>query len=401
MLITWLVVAMQILTLYQSIRVSRFSLRTIKNLPTNRPHKAAMICPCKGIDTTFETNISSMLCQGHPDYQIIFVIEDKADPAYEALQRIIASNKDKTTANNVEIVIAGHAVNNSQKVHNLLAAVKHTAEDREIFAFVDSDGCLPEHFLHSLGSQLWRMDRNIVATGYRWFVPEDDKLSSHTLSAVNAFFAGSLGDHHWNSAWGGAMAISKENFYKLKVDHIWQGTLSDDYAMTWAVRNNSEGNIYYMPHCLLPSFEKTSWSNLISFARRQFIITRRCLLGLWLLALTAFSQYIITMWGGLAFAVYLWATGSPLAVKAMILPAATYIGSTLKAMLRQYTTAKMLNKWSDRLKKSAFIDIWCQPVLAVFTWSIIISTTFSKTIVWRHKKYTIVSIDKTIIEQQD
>ena len=340
----------------------------------------------------------SLLKQKHPDYQVIFAVEDVSDPAYKILQELIEKYQDTTTACKVEIVVADHAKTNSQKVHNLLAATQVTLEDRELFAFVDSDGYLPSYFLHSIGSPLRRVDRNIVCTGYRWFVPEDNSLSSHTLSAMNAFFAGSLGNHHWNSAWGGAMAILKSNFYSCKVDQIWQGALSDDYSMTWAVRNNSKGYVYYMPLCLLPSFEKTSWYNLTSFARRQFIITRRCLGSLWWLALSSFSQYVLTLWGGLAYTIYLWNIGSPDVEKAAILPAVTLLSGIIKAVSRQYVASRILKLWRSKLIIPACIDIFCQPIMNVFTWLIILSTAFSKTIVWRQKKYSIISIDKTIIE---
>lgn len=376
----------------------RFSLRMFGQKPTNRPHKAAIICPCKGIDTTFEKNMSSLFHQDHPDYEIIFVVENESDPAYTILTRLIEEYRDKMQACKVAIVVAGYARNNSQKVHNLLAATEAVMPDREVFAFVDSDGWLPEYFLHSLGSQLRRTDRNIATTGYRWFVPEDNALSSHTMSAMNAFFAGLLGDHRWNSTWGGAMAILKDNFYKCKVDQIWQGALSDDYSMTWAVRNNSDGIVYYMPLCLLPSFEKTTWHNLIHFARRQFIITRRCLPGLWWMALAGFSQYIIAFWGGLAYTLYLWSIDSPLASKAAILPGITLAGGFIKACLRQYTAMKKLSEWKSRLVKASLIDIFLFPILSVFTWILITSTIFSKSVIWRNNKYTIESIDKTIIE---
>ncbi|MBN2841961.1 MAG: glycosyltransferase family 2 protein [Sedimentisphaerales bacterium] len=397
MTLTKALLAFQGFMLYQNIRSARFSLRMIKTRPANTPHRAAIICPCKGIDTAFEKNMASLLVQQHPYYQVIFAVEDSSDPAYSALQRIIETNRSITTAEKVEIIIAGHATKNSQKVHNQLAAVAATLPDREIFAFVDSDACLNEFFLHTIGSQL-RRERNSVATGYRWFVPEDTKLSSYALSAINAFFAGQLGDHKWNSAWGGAMAITKDNFYKFEVDKIWSGALSDDYSLTWIVKHSTSGYVYYHPACLLPSYEKTDWKNLFNFARRQFIITRCCLTRLWWYALGAFSMYLFSVWGGLAFCLYLFATGSDNALRATYLPAGMYISGIIKASARQYAAFKTLKGCQKKLTIPALIDIFCQPLLNVFTLAVIISAGFTRSIVWRNKKYTIAAIDKTIIE---
>ena len=395
--ISILVILFQFLLLYQCYRITTFSLRLVQKLPQNLPHKAVLICPCKGLETAFEKNMSSLLHQKHPNYRVYFVVEDESDPAYSALQKIIEDNKD-TTASEVKLIVAGYAKTNSQKVHNLLTAVNLAPEETELLAFVDSDGYLKEHFLHCLGSQLWRRDRNYAATGYRWFVPEDNKLSTCMLSVLNAPFAGSLGDHRWNSTWGGAMGILKENFYKFNLDKIWQGALSDDYTMTWAVRKHSKGYIFYNPHCLLPSFEKASWKDLISFARRQFIITKRCLSLFWWIALAGSAYYLLCFWGGIAATIYAFNNGNRYPWLYAALPIIVYITGVIRGAARQHTAMSILSQWKEQLKKPAFIDTYLQPIWSGVLLLIILSTAFSKSVVWRNKKYTINSIDETIIE---
>ena len=394
---TVFIIAFQALMIFQSIHSAKFILRKRKERPGKDIFKAAIICPCKGIDTTFDRNMNSLFTQNHTDYQIIFVVESNTDPAYFRLQQIIKQNKENGSTVPAEIIIAGLAENNSQKVHNLLAAIKCTKQDRQAFVFVDSDAFLTDFFLRSILKPLMK-EKNIVATGYRWFVPEDNKLSSHTLSAINAFFAGILGQHRWNCAWGGAMSILKEDFYQCKIDQIWQGALADDYSLTWAVKNNSNRRIYFVPSCLLPSFEKTTWTNLFSFAKRQLIITRCCMPYLWLMAFFAFGLYLLSFWGGLSAVWYLAAKGSSLWINCAILPAAIYFSGVIKAIIRQSMAIKLYPDLKKRFAFAAMLDIFFQPLINAFTFTAIIAAGFTRSIVWRNKKYTIVSIDKTRIE---
>ncbi len=113
----------------------------------------------------------------------------------------------------------------------------------------------------------------------------------HDTSIGNAFFAAQLGPHNWNSAWGGAMAIRREMFEKLEIAKLWRGALSDDYALTYAVKK-AELEIVFVPSCFVASYEKSSWSEMFSFARRQFIITRVCMPKLWRLAVLGFGHFI-------------------------------------------------------------------------------------------------------------
>ncbi len=75
-----------------------FSTLTLKNYffalaKYDKKHKryaprVALIIPCKNLDENFEQNIASFYRQDYENYLLWFVVEDKADPAYEQLRRI-------------------------------------------------------------------------------------------------------------------------------------------------------------------------------------------------------------------------------------------------------------------------------------------------------------------------
>ena len=392
------IIVYQAIMLYLCIRSTRFILRKFnEQQPKADNYSAVIICPCKGIDTTFDRNMNSLFQQEHGDYQIIFSVEDKSDPAFSRLNEIIQVNKQQGNTISAKIVVAGLAVNNSQKVHNLLKAIDHTDESRQALVFVDSDAYLPKFFLRSILKPL-KKDKNIVATGYRWFVPEDNKLSSHTLSAINAFFAGILGRHRWNCAWGGAMSILKEDFYNCNIDQIWKGALSDDYSLTWAVKKYSGKRVYFMPSCLLPSFEKTTWKDMFSFTKRQFVITRCCMNFLWWMVFGAYGLYLLSFWGGLFLTFHLAMQNHSQSYLVAILPITIYLSGVFKAITRQSMARQLYPDLKHRFRLAAILDIFFQPFINAFTFAAIVAAGFTRSITWRNKRYTIEAIDKTRIE---
>ena len=58
-----------------------------KPLPEWAPF-ATVICPCRGIDPGMEENFARLLGQDYPDYELIFVVDDEADPAIDLITAI-------------------------------------------------------------------------------------------------------------------------------------------------------------------------------------------------------------------------------------------------------------------------------------------------------------------------
>ena len=365
--------------------------------------RVALICPCKGLDTTFQRDIDSLFYLDYHDYEIFFSVESTGDPAYVKLKQIIEKHHSDQGNNyqppQAHVVIADIAKTSSQKVHNLLAVCDNLPKDFEVLAFVDSDACLKPHFLNSLVHPLRRQDVG-AATGYRLFVPTDRSLPSAVLSAVNAFFASTLGPHSWNSVWGGAMALKRKVYDEIQIKNIWQHACSDDYALSYAIKK-AKLKIIFVPACLVASYEKTSWKNIFDFARRQFIITRIYMPALYLLALFAVGHFFLVFWTGLALSLYLFAIESHHAPFAAILPGVLFIGSIIKGLLRQNMFRKILHEDRRQLLIPALIDIFLQPFLTGFTLMVLLCSAFSRTIVWRNIRYILHNINYTEIIPAD
>ncbi len=383
-----IILLVQGLVLLEAYRHLIYTLRKYCPKESEYQPRVVLIAPCKGLDTTFEQNMESFFQQDYPDYEILFVVESQRDPAYERLVAILARHEAAGKGVRARILIAGLARNCSQKVHNQLAACEAAPPDREVFAFVDSDVCLKRHWMKALVHPLRRSDFG-ASTGYRWFVPTDRRLSSQVLSAINAYIASLLGPHSWNSAWGGSMAIRREIFEKIKVAEIWKNACTDDYTLTYLVKK-AKLPIAFVPACFVASYEQMSWPELYSFARRQFILTRVYMPRLWWLAAAGLGHYLAGFWIGVAVTVSLAVKDSPQASLAAILPAALMVLSMAKAVTRQVMIARILPEDRKKLRVSALIDVFFQPLVSVFTLACVLSAGFTRTILWRGIRYRLI-----------
>ena len=322
------VLLIQAVLLVEAHRHLLYTRRKYRPRPLTYMPRVALISPCKGLDNTFDRNIHSFLTLDYPNYELVFVVESQDDPAYQRLLNIIEQNRDRATKINARVIVAGHSKTSVQKVHNLLAACDAIGNDVEVLAFVDSDACVKSHFLGSLIHPL-RRDFVGATTGYRWFVPTDSAWASRVLSAINAVIASMMGPHSWNATWGGAMAIRREVFKKTRVRDAWANACTDDYSLTNAVRKENL-RITFVPACYVASYEQTTWAKMFSFARRQFLITRVLHKKLWIFALLGFGYFVVAFWASLFISLYLFASQSPHAPYAAILPAALMACSMAK-----------------------------------------------------------------------
>lgn len=390
-----LIALQQVSTLYLTWRHSRYILRKHQPKPLNNVPKVAIIAPYKGFDTTFEQNVDSLFQLDYPDYEIFFVVESDQDPVYEKLQQRIDAHQQTHPKIKAHLLIAGITQNRSQKVHNSLAACRQLPDDIEAIAFVDSDVCVKPNWLAGLIKPL-RRSKIGASTGYRIYIPTDSRLSTLALSAINTNLAFFLGPHRFNATWGGTMAISRDIFHQADVPGAWENACTDDYSLTAAVRNIKR-RIAFVPACLVPSHEQMSWSQMFAFARRQFIITRVYTRGLWWFAFVGMILYVLSFWASLATAMVLLLLDSPDALSVAIFPAAIYLGSIIKGLIRRHTLHKIMPDERRKLRLPALLDIFAQPLFSCFTAVALIASACSRKITWRGFRYHLHSPRQTEI----
>ncbi len=384
----------QLLFLYQTYRNYIYALKKSCRKHTYQP-RVLLTIPCKGLDSAFERNIASIFNLDYDNFFLNFVVEDTADSAYEKLCLLREKLAPTSKALGVGILIAGRAAGCSQKIHNLLHSCSNAQAEVEVFAFADSDACLRPDWLRHLVYPL-RKPRQGAATGYRWFIPQQNNLATLALSAINAKIAQLLGDTHFNQAWGGSMAILRETFYRIGLDKIWQKAISDDLSLTYAVKK-AHMKIVFVPACLVASYEKTTWPKLFEFARRQFIIERVYTPPTWWFGLFSSLYSLSGLWAAAAIAIYAATTQVEYLPLYAAVPVIFLVGQISRAVLRQKMIARLLPDDVEKMKPAGLADIFGNCLWSPLLFACIISSAFGRKITWRGIPYKLISPTETII----
>ncbi len=355
---------------------------------------ASIIAPCRGLDQDLYENLTALFEQDYPNYEIIFAVDDENDEAVKIIEKV---SRKATNRAESKFVVAGKAADSSQKVHNLREAVLRVSGKSQVFVFVDSDARVGADWLRNL---IQPLETEIVgcATGYRWFVAKQGNFASQLRSVWNASIASALGANVENNfCWGGSTAIRRDLFEKLNLREKWRGTLSDDFAVTRAMK---EANlpILFVPQCLTASFEECTFSELIEFTTRQMKITRVYAPDLWKASFAGAIVFIFTFWTGVLLLFFL--SGWQFWLTAAFLLVIFALGA-VKAHLRLKAAKLVLKNYENELNKSFLwqITLWTvTPILYFFN---CFSALLSKKILWRGIVYELKSPDKTVIIAHD
>jgi hypothetical protein len=362
---------------YEHRRFSRSRSRHKLNAAPSR--HAALFVPCKGSDADLEANLRPLLEQDYPDYEVVFVVESDEDPAARTIRRLM----DHYQGTPSRLVVAGMSTDSGQKVHNLLAATAHLPPGVELLVFVDADVCPPRNWLRLLTG---RLEKRSVSTGYRAFVPKRATLPNLVLSSINGAVVPIMfpGQHHL--IWGGSWAITREVFDSSRLREAWQGTLSDDLIATRVMARERE-RVAAEPMCVLPSPLDVGWRDMFSFVRRQLIIGRCYVPVHWYALLVGSTATQALFWGSLAACGWGLAVGAPWTWQPAAAVALLYGLHLVRALLRQDATRYYLPNRRAELAAARRFDIWLGPVAGVVGWAALVSSAFSRRIVWKGIAY--------------
>jgi ceramide glucosyltransferase len=351
--------------------------------------RVALFCPVKGAEAGLEQNLAALTTFDYPDYEIFFTMASTEDPARKIVERLTAKSKRK-----IHTVIAGRPTDCGEKVNNLRAAVEQAKDAFDVFVFADSDGRPGRNWLSRLVAPL--ADSNVGAvTTFRWLFPQHSGFWSALASAWNAPAVTYLGEHHHNFCWGGGTAIRRDRFEQCNVMEFWNGSVSDDFSLTHALRLAGL-SILFAPECLVPALFDCNVEGLVEFTNRQIIITRVYEPKLWTRGGVAHALYCGAVLTGIGLFLFNVVTGAP-ALHLLLLALVPSVLSMARGVLRLAAIMELLPDWKTKLLADAWI--WtllaaAAPFLAL--WNTLVAI-FTRQIRWRGIRYQLLSPGQTRI----
>ncbi len=396
MLVIFYILAIQQLLqgIYSAIQGARWLRFVRRRLATHAGFyspRVAVICPCKGADPGLQSNLQALTHFDYPNYELVFVVAKSSDSSVKIIEQVKSLSQRK-----IHLVVAGPPTDSGEKVSNLSKAVEGLTEAYDVFVFTDSDIAPSRGWLTKLVTPL-NDDRVGATTTYRWLIPIRRHGRSGLASAIgsvwNASIATMLGEHSRNFCWGGGTAIRRQTFQEIGGLAYWQGAVSDDLALTNALRHDGR-QIEFVPECIAPTPYATTWDELLEFTNRQIILTRVYSPSMWTMAaitnatyvLTALVTFIVLLRQMLAGDVW----GEPL-----ILALAIPVFAAIKGAFRTIAIADLLPEWKPQMRDWAWIWIVFAPVIPFLFFINFCASLATNKIRWRGIRYRLISINQT------
>ena len=366
-----------------------YARRRLRSDPGSYTPRAAVLCPCKGLEPGLERNLAALTEFAYSNYEVFYVLASAEDPAYNAVQRIAEQSRIPA-----HVIIAEAPQGCGEKVNNLRVAIQQLDASFEVFVFVDSDGRPGESWLQRMVAPLH--DSQIGATTtMRWLLPSRANLASALLAVWNASIVTLLREHGRNFCWGGGTAISRIVFEHTRVLDEWSHSVSDDYSMTRALERANRP-IVFLPDCLTPSFVNTDLPGLLEFTNRQILITRIYSSKTW--ATAAFTHLLYGATIGLG--IYLVMSNLWAGVPAFHLALLTFVPMLLAAFrcaIRLLAATEVLPPERAQIADQAPAHIVLGsfvPFLFILNFA---ASLFTRKIRWRGITYELISPQQTRI----
>lgn len=167
----------------------------------------SLIKPLCGAEKNLARNLRSALTQDYPDYEVVFSLQDRGDPASEIVDRLIAEFPHRR----VKKVVNDFSVGPNGRLNNIRNATEEASG--EWLVYTDSDMFLPPDYLSRVTAPLADPQVGVSGTVYRgaradtWYEALE-LLSLNTDFIPSVIFATESGASI--ACLGGSQAIRRE-----------------------------------------------------------------------------------------------------------------------------------------------------------------------------------------------
>jgi ceramide glucosyltransferase len=188
----------------------------------------SVLKPVRGVDFGSYENFASFCRQEYPDYEILFAVNDDADPAVPLIRRIIAEFPERR----IRLLVGAEHLGANRKV-NKLARLAREAQN-EVLVLTDGDVRVGPRFLREVVVPLADPKIGAVTSFYRGIAEKNIGAEIEAVGASSDFFAGVL-MAGWTEgisfALGASIATTKEWLAKMGGLEAIADALADDYEL--------------------------------------------------------------------------------------------------------------------------------------------------------------------------
>ena len=206
----------------------RFFHRERKNNLRSYTPPVSLLKSVRGVDFASYENYSSFCRLDYPDYEILFAVNDAADPAVPLIHNLIAEFPGR----NIRLLVGAEDLGANRKV-NKLARLSHEAR-HEMLAITDGDVRVGPNYLREVVAPFLDESTGIVTSFYRGVAEQNLGAELEAVGASSDFFAGVLMaelTEGVNFALGASIVTTKRWLSKVGGFRSIAGMLADDYEL--------------------------------------------------------------------------------------------------------------------------------------------------------------------------
>jgi ceramide glucosyltransferase len=196
------------------------------------PLPVSLLKPVRGIDFGSYENFASFCRQDHPDYEILFAVNDASDPAIPLIQQIIAEFPQR----HIRLLIGAEQLGANRKVNKLAKLGREAQHD--ILVLTDGDVRVEPNYLREVVAPLQDYKIGAVTSFYRAIAEENLFSQLEAVGAASDFFAGVLmakSTEGIRFALGASIATTKDWVAKMGGFESIADTLADDYELGYRI----------------------------------------------------------------------------------------------------------------------------------------------------------------------
>jgi ceramide glucosyltransferase len=198
-----------------------------RSLPSFHP-PVSILKPVYGVDFASLENFTSFCCQEYPDYEILFAVNDKSDPAVPVIRSVMEQFPDR----NIRILAGAPRLGTNQKVNNLALLAQEARND--ILVLSDGDVRVGPRYLREVVAPLADPAVAAVTCFYRSVAERNLGAELEAIGAASDFFAGVLmaaSTEGVRFALGASIATTKIWLARIGGFESFADRLADDYEL--------------------------------------------------------------------------------------------------------------------------------------------------------------------------